>query len=87
MPETAERDASFLLLATIERDAFGLFAQTHQTEAEVGFEALLPVAEADQRAPDQVGEHRPAARVKDGHPEHVAGDRDFKPADRQRDAA
>ena len=37
----ALEDAEFALLAAIERDAFGVLAQAHQAEAEIGLEALL----------------------------------------------
>ena len=54
--ETAERNATFLRLAAIERDALGLLAQPYQTEAEVGLDTALHVVQADQRVADQVGE-------------------------------
>src|ERR1041384_2227175 len=46
--EAVERDAAFLRFAAIERDALGLLAQTHQTEAEVCLDALRPIIEADE---------------------------------------
>ena len=85
--EPAERDAALLRFAAIERDALGLLAKTHETEAEIRLDRLLPVVEADQRPADQVRDHRSDAGVQHGHPEHVARDRDLETADRQRDAA
>ncbi len=86
--EAAERDGALLRLAGIERDALGLLAQPHQAEAEIGLEALLAVAQRDQRASDEMRQHRRDAGIEDGGPEHVARDGDREVfRNRQGDAA
>src|SRR5262249_34444762 len=43
--EPCQRDAALLCFAAIEGDAFRFLAQSHQSEAEIGFDSLLAIAE------------------------------------------
>src|SRR5207237_9552363 len=58
-------DAVFAAPAAIKRDALGMLAQAHQTEAEIGLVALLVEQKRHQRIADLLGQPRAARRIDD----------------------
>src|SRR6185312_1352799 len=77
--EAVEQATALAPLAAIKRDTFGVLAQAHQVEAEIGLVALLIEIELHQRAADLEGEPGSADGVDDREPQHVAGNGDAAP--------
>ena len=81
-PDVAEGDAQLLLLvrlAAIERDALGVLADADHAKPEVGIGALQIEVDADQAPTDEVGGDGSRRGIDDGHPYHVARDRQGNP--------
>ena len=75
----------FDVFAAVERDALGVLAESDQAEAQVGLDALLLKVQADQRSPDQVGQHAAEDGVEHRDPHHVARDLQAQRASAQRE--
>ncbi len=55
-PKRSQKTRELALLAAVEGDAFGVLAQPHQAEAQIGLEALLVEIQRDQRPAEPDGE-------------------------------
>ncbi|MNE07149.1 hypothetical protein D3C80_997560 [compost metagenome] len=75
-PEAAAQPAVFVRLSVVQRDAFGVLANSHHGETQVSFEALLLIVQADQATTDQMRQPAADHRVNQHAPEHVAGNGD-----------
>jgi len=74
--EAAVDVRALLRFAPVERDRFGVFAQAHQAEAEVGFAPQLPEIQLDQRAAEEVqGDDVARHRVRHQHGHEQVRDR------------
>ncbi|MNF90463.1 hypothetical protein D3C84_730280 [compost metagenome] len=71
--EATAQATVFVGLPVVQRNAFGILANPHHGETQVGFETLLPVVQADQATTDQMRQPATHHGVNQHAPEHVAG--------------
>ena len=74
--EAGAQADDFLGLATVERDAFNVFAHAGQGKTEIRLDLLFAKTQAGERFADQVGEPGAEDRINHRDPHHVAGDLD-----------
>src|SRR5205823_11587204 len=74
MSETLVEDGALPLLSAVKGDAFGIFTQAHQAEAEIGLVALLVERQPHQRAADPACHEGAKHRIDDRREDHISRD-------------
>ena len=82
LAEALRQPALFIGLATVERNAFGVFTQPYQRITKIRFEPLLREIERNERTPDQMRKPGAKQRIDQRHPDHIARNLDAKHRDR-----